>query len=298
MVTLEEMKRLQRRRLTGHTAQLTAAPIEKRRRRVLKWFRRHTKWLWPERREEDTKMKRVIDHEDGSRSIIDIPDPTIVYKPIPNLPIKVEPIMARPVEVPMPKATAGFDWNALGLQMTACGLFGCAVATNVWTAWGSDLSLSAIPVARGIFAEMGLFFVAQRRVIGIAAGLTKVALCALFFCFALWNGFKLQSVVNANQEQARTVQAAAALNTACGAATTTVTKDKKTTTTTKTGESAGCTVMKSSPPKDRPEVAAFAAFTMWAMHWKPSADDFDNLGMVLQMLVLQSGGVVLLLARR
>jgi hypothetical protein len=185
-------------------------------------------------------------------------------------------------------------WITGGLYLTAFLLYGAEIATNVWSAWGSDLSLTAIPLLVAIGASTGWFFtfplIREGRVIAVVA-------CVVFLGFALFNGFRLQTTLAADQAQARMAQIAATLNTACGAATTTTVTTKSKTTKTTTGESAGCGVVRAVPVA-RPEVEAFAKFAVWAFRWHPSDADYDNLRLVLWLIVLQMGGPVLLLARR
>jgi hypothetical protein len=206
-----------------------------------------------------------------------------------------KPLETNAVPVNAPRQYASRPWWITGgLYLTAFLLYGAEIATNVWSAWGSDLSLTAIPLLVAIGASTGWFFtfplIREGRVIAVVA-------CVVFLGFALFNGFRLQTTLAADQAQARMAQIAATLNTACGAATTTTVTTKSRTTKTTTGESAACGVVKAIPVA-RPEAEAFAKFAVWAFRWHPSDADYDNLRLVLWLIVLQMGGPVLLLARR
>jgi hypothetical protein len=137
--------------------------------------------------------------------------------------------------------------------------------------------------------------------------------CAIFLAFALFNGFKLQATVMADQAQARadrsttgTVKASADLDRA---------RDKRDAACDTKKPTQACEARKSDVTKlenvagkatvavattARPEVAAFRNFVVWASlgAWKPTETDFDNWWLLLRLIVLQMGGPVLRLARR
>jgi hypothetical protein len=238
------------------------------------------------------------------------PDWQPVAKSVDNLPRKPLKTNAVPVEKLREPSRLPW-WLSAGLYVTAFTLFGAEVATNIWNAWGSDWSMTAIPLTIAIGASSGLFFTfALFKTVQGEWRLFPAVACAVFLAFALHNSFTLQATALSDRGQARaertTTNAKSDLETA---------KDKRDAACDTKKPTQACQDRRgdvkvaqggvtkatdASTQTARPEIEAFQKIAVWASQgrWKPSKDDFDNIGLLLRLIVLQMGGPVLLLARR
>lgn len=222
-------------------------------------------------------------------------------------------------------------WNIVGLYLTAFGLYGTAIAINVWNAWASDLALTAIPLTLGVFAESGLFFLTPcvKVLRGWLLALA-IALLAFFLGFAVLNGLRMASILSADQSLARATRETSgtanaevslislrqARDSACAGnnTTETVTRGKRTQTKV-VAETEACKDRKGEVARAeasatqakgevkalaRPESQDFARLISWLSlgRIEPSADAYDLLWLLFRTLLPQAGGLVLMLARR
>jgi hypothetical protein len=186
------------------------------------------------------------------------------------------------------------------LVAIAAGVFCVAMWINVQNAGGFKAIFASPMVALGLFMESLLFFMLPRTLTlrGLRLMLALV-LCVFLFSYALTNSLRIASVTTADTTQERVTQIASQQNSACGSATTTTTKRGDKTTITKTGESAGCAVVKAQPGQATPESKDFAKLIGWLSfgYLKVTEDAFGMLWLLLRTIAPQLGGLVLLLAR-
>jgi hypothetical protein len=314
-MSLDDLKRLQRQRLTGQTAQLP--PPQKRRSRWLQFLDRIP--IFGRRRRRNATMKQIIKQSDGSWDILD--DTQTITETIPfeeekettrNLPAIPDPIRARPIQQAPPPPPCP-EPSVAGLYLTAYVLFALAVGINVYNAWGSNWTNTALPLAMGITAELALF-VSVRWWGFSGRGLLALALSVVFLGFAVWNDLRMASIIAADAAMARADRSTAGTERAADA----VTKAQAAAVTAcgpGLGKSKGCALAQDAVTKAetaakeaRATVAAganpaakdFVRFVSWITRGAvvPSGDDFDNWGLLFRMLIPNLGGFFLLLARR
>jgi hypothetical protein len=321
-MSLDDFKRLQRKRLTGHTAQLIPPPPKSNanqlrgilhvaislRQKIAQWWR-------------DIIMP-LITNPDGSASIVTKEEyRQLAPPPKSNLPAVAEPAIGKIIPAqPSLKALlllgllawlARWNWP---LVAVAFGLYAVEVGTNVRNAWNGDLVASALPLSLGVVVASGAFFLPCQVSAGHSAKrIVAACLCVFFFGYALHNTFQLAATVAADQAQARAdrsttgteaagaalAQAQARVDRACaGVKETQACRDAKA--NEKRADTKTDTARADVAKQAKPAAADFVKMVAWISggYLRPTEDDFGMLGLFLRMVLPLTGGLVLALARR